>query len=125
MAIGAALLGGGDQPAATTDQTREQPRTKTVTETTTSEAPSDPAPAEGATNPAGNVPPGQAGQAAPPGCEQLEQEKDALKEEGKAAEKAAGKDKDAKEAVKDDYKAREEQLDEQIKACKEAEKAGG
>lgn len=124
--LAALLLGGGnDEPGDAAQSSQPQ----TETETTTEQAPAEQAPAAEAPattapeNPAGQTPPGQAaGPAAD--CEQLEQQQEQLKEEGKAAAEEAGKDKEAEEAVKEDYKQREEDLKAEIEACKEAEKQG-
>ena len=54
---------------------------------------------------------------AAPTCDELEERKRQIDEERKAAEKAAGKDKEAKEAIKADAEAQKQAIEEQKKDC--------
>ena len=52
-----------------------------------------------------------------PTCDELEEQKRQIDEERRAAEKAAGKDKEAREAIKADAEAEKQPLEEQKKDC--------
>ena len=75
------------------------------------------------TQPATPPPQPQPQTSAPVPCAQVEDQKHALEDQRKAAEAAAGDDKEAKKRVDETFKAREEQLKQREEACKAAEKA--
>ncbi len=87
---------------------------------TTESAPAAPAPAERPeprpeTQPQTQPEPAPA--PAPPSCDELEEQAKAIDEQKKAAEKAAGKDKEAREAIKEDFDAQKQAIEEQKKDC--------
>ena len=87
---------------------------------TTQAAPPAPAPAERPepspeTQPQTQPEPAPA--PSPPTCDELEEQSKALDEQKKEAEKAAGKDKEAREAIKEDFEAQKQAIEEQKKDC--------
>jgi serine/threonine protein kinase len=86
----------------------------------TQSAPATPAPAERPEPPPETQPqtqPEPAPAPTPPTCDELEEQSKALDEQKKEAEKAAGKDKDAREAIKEDFEAQKQAIEEQKKDC--------
>jgi eukaryotic-like serine/threonine-protein kinase len=87
---------------------------------TTESAPATPAPAERPEPPPETQPqtqPEPAPAPSPPTCDELEEQSKALDEQKKEAEKAAGKDKEAREAIKEDFEAQKQAIEEQKKDC--------
>ena len=97
-----ATVGGGESPPATS----------------TSDAPAAPAPAE---KPESETQPEPAPETQPepaaPTCDELAEQQKGIDEQRKAAEKAAGKDKEAREALKADAEAQKQAIEEQKKDC--------
>ena len=105
-------VGGGDD-----DSTVEESGTPSATETT-APAPAAPAPkTQPEPEPEPAPQPAPAPEPAAPTCDELEEQKRQIDEERKAAEKTAGKDKEAREAIKADAEAQKQALEEQKKDC--------
>jgi serine/threonine-protein kinase len=118
----AIVAGGGEgedgSPAPGSHTSRQAagsavPTAKTTTTTTTVEA--APTTTAEATAPSAATP------TATESCDGLDEEKKALDEDRKAAEEAVKDDPEAKKAVHDRYEMQKQTLEEEIKACKEAE----
>ena len=91
---------------------------------TTEEAQPEPAPApepapepEPETEPEPEPEPAPAPEPTAPTCDELEEQKRQIDEERRAAEKEAGKDKEAREAIKADAEAQKQALEEQKEGC--------
>jgi serine/threonine protein kinase len=102
----ALALGGGDEDATVGDESPPA--------TTTSDTPAAPAPAE---QPEPEPPPETQPEPTAPTCDELAEQQKAIDEQRKAAEKAAGGDKEAKEAIKADAEAQKQAIEEQKKDC--------
>ncbi len=63
------------------------------------------------------APPETQPEPAAPTCDELAEQQKAIDEQKKAAEKAAGKDKEAREAIKEDFDAQKQAIEEQKKDC--------
>jgi serine/threonine protein kinase len=116
--VAVALAGGGSDhtpSAGARDQAQKNatpPPTSTSTETSTTTTTSTAPTAAAAPPPAGT----------PSSCAGLEAQRQQLDEQQKAAEERVKEDPEAKKQVHDQFEERKHALDDQLKACKEAEK---